>query len=68
VIAVEALRIFEGERPLVDLSFTINESLALVGQSGSGKSLTLKALLGLLPSNLKMQLEKRRDQIPDLCL
>ncbi len=45
------------ERSLVDISFEIASSLALVGQSGSGKSLTLKALLGLLPSNLTATLD-----------
>ena len=45
------------EKKLVNISFEIDHSLALVGQSGSGKSLTLKALLGLLPSNLKAQLD-----------
>lgn len=42
---------------VVELSFKITSSLALVGQSGSGKSLTLKALLGLLPSTLKSSLD-----------
>ena len=51
------LQIESDDKKLVDISFAIEHSLALVGQSGSGKSLTLKALLGLLPSNLKMQLE-----------
>ncbi|MEA3455203.1 MAG: ATP-binding cassette domain-containing protein [Campylobacterota bacterium] len=45
------------EKRLVDISFEITKSLALVGQSGSGKSLTLKALLGLLPSNLRSSIE-----------
>lgn len=45
------------EKTLVDISFDINSSLALVGQSGSGKSLTLKALLGMLPSSMKCLLE-----------
>lgn len=43
---------------LVDISFDIVNSLALVGQSGSGKSLTLKALLGMLPSSMKFELEQ----------
>ena len=41
----------------MDIRFQINHSLALVGQSGSGKSLTLKALLGMLPSTLKATLD-----------
>ncbi len=42
---------------LVDINFKINRSLALVGQSGSGKSLSLKALLGMLPSTMESTLE-----------
>ncbi|MEA3418478.1 MAG: ATP-binding cassette domain-containing protein [Campylobacterota bacterium] len=54
------------EKRLVDISFEIRKSLALVGQSGSGKSLTLKALLGLLSSNLKgsMEVESSFELIP----
>ncbi len=57
MIHIRRLRIRSDERPLVDLSFTIHHSLALVGQSGSGKSLTLKALIGMLPSNLHSEME-----------
>ncbi|MBU1657831.1 ATP-binding cassette domain-containing protein [bacterium] len=42
---------------LVDINLRITSSLALVGQSGSGKSLTLKALLGMLPKAMKCELE-----------
>ncbi len=51
------LKIFDNEKALVDISFEIENSFALVGQSGSGKSLTLKALLGMLPSNLTSKLQ-----------
>jgi len=57
MIAIRKLRIQKGSEPLVDLAFEIGDSLALVGQSGSGKSLTLKALIGMLPSNLHLELE-----------
>ncbi len=51
-LQVKELKIFDDKKALVDISFTIKNSFVLVGQSGSGKSLTLKALLGMLPSNL----------------
>jgi peptide/nickel transport system ATP-binding protein len=49
---VKKLLIKDGDKVLVDISFKIDDSFALVGQSGSGKSLTLKAILGMLPNNL----------------
>jgi len=53
---VSKLFITLSDKVLVDISFTIRSSLALVGQSGSGKSLTLKALLGMLPSGMECEL------------
>jgi len=49
------------EKNLVDIGFEIKNSLALVGQSGSGKSLTLKALLNMLPQDMKSELEVNSD-------
>jgi len=54
---IEKLYISYQNSALVDISFDINESLALVGQSGSGKSLSLKALLGMLPESMMLQLD-----------
>ena len=54
---VKRLEITHNETVLVDISFQIASTLALVGQSGSGKSLTLKALLNMLPSNLTYTLD-----------
>ena len=54
---IERLSINDGSKKLVDIAFEIKHSLGLVGQSGSGKSLTLKALLGMLPKNLQAQIE-----------
>lgn len=55
--SIEKLVIQHQGKTLVDISFEIREAFALVGQSGSGKSLTLKALLGMLPQNLTHTLE-----------
>ena len=57
MIKIKKLLIKSDSKTLVDLAFNIENSLALVGQSGSGKSLTLKALLGMLPQNLKLTLD-----------
>ena len=49
---ISKLHISLKENTLVDVNFLINKSLALVGQSGSGKSLSIKALLGMLPREM----------------
>ena len=56
VLSVQGLtvsvRTEAGDRPLVqDLSFTLHrgETLAIAGESGSGKSITSLAIMGLLP-------------------
>ena len=54
---INKLKITLDDRVLVDINFSIVSSLALVGQSGSGKSLTLKALLGMLPSSMECELD-----------
>lgn len=54
---IKALRIGIENALLVDIAFNIERSLALVGQSGSGKSLTLKALLGMLPESMQLHLD-----------
>ncbi len=56
-INIKNLEIKSDKRKLVNISFDINDSTALIGESGSGKSLTLKALLNLLPSNLNVKKE-----------
>jgi peptide/nickel transport system ATP-binding protein len=54
VLKINKLKISSAHKQLVDISFDIKDSIALIGESGSGKSLTLKALLNLLPSTLKV--------------
>jgi len=56
-MTIEKLHIQYQNKTLVDISFEINKSLALVGQSGSGKSLSLKALLGMLPDSMNLELQ-----------
>ena len=54
MLKINKLKISSPNKQLVDISFDIKDSIALIGESGSGKSLTLKALLNLLPSTLKV--------------
>jgi len=58
---IKKLHIFDENKKLVDLCLDIHSSTALIGQSGSGKSLTLKSILKLLPSNLKVKCEMDSD-------
>lgn len=57
VVDIKNLNISTNESSLVDISFKIENSTALIGQSGSGKSLTLKSMLNLLPSNLNLKFD-----------
>ena len=57
----ERLRIRNGNEVLVDVRFSFHNSFALIGESGSGKSLTLKALLGMLPHNLDVEFVDAQD-------
>jgi len=50
---------------LVDIAFDIKTSTALIGESGSGKSITIKALLDMLPSNLEMNIDYESDFLLD---
>jgi peptide/nickel transport system ATP-binding protein len=51
------LKISTNEKKLVDISFSFEKSFALIGESGSGKSLTLKALLKMLPNSLHVKMD-----------
>ena len=55
MININSLKISSKDKKLVDISLKIDSSLALIGESGSGKSLTLKAVLNLLPKSLKIE-------------
>ena len=52
MLNIKTLSVSTNLTKLIDVSFTISSSTALVGQSGSGKSLILKSILKLLPNNL----------------
>jgi len=56
-ININKLKISIDNKELVNISFDIDESTALIGESGSGKSLTLKAILNLLPSFMNVEKE-----------
>ena len=55
MINIKKIKIDSADKNLVDISFKIENSTALIGESGSGKSLTLKALLNLLPKNFNVE-------------
>jgi len=61
LIEIKKLKISSNSKNLVDITFTINNSLALIGESGSGKSLTLKAILNLLPNSLFFEKDIKSD-------
>jgi len=51
------LKIEVNDKKLVDISFSFKNSFALIGESGSGKSLSLKAFLGMLPKELRVEID-----------
>jgi peptide/nickel transport system ATP-binding protein len=57
LIKVEKIHIDDGQKSLLDISFAFENSLAIIGESGSGKSLSLKAILNLLPQKLSCEVE-----------
>ena len=61
MVEIKELKIESKDKILVDIFFNINHRTALVGQSGSGKSLTLKALLGMLPKSLNSKIDINSD-------
>jgi len=58
---INKLKIDLNDKTLVDIGFEIKSSLALVGQSGSGKSLSIKALLNMLPKSMNKELNVDAD-------
>ncbi|WAL65547.1 ABC transporter ATP-binding protein [Amycolatopsis cynarae] len=55
-VGVRGLSVLAGDVPLVrDVSFELGEGerVGLIGESGSGKSLTASAIMGLLPEGLR---------------
>jgi peptide/nickel transport system ATP-binding protein len=56
-VKINKLKISLGGETLVDISLTIESSLGLVGRSGSGKSLTLKAHVDMTPRSMIVEKE-----------
>ncbi|WP_410614510.1 ABC transporter ATP-binding protein [Amycolatopsis sp. lyj-109] len=64
LLEVENLTVHSGDRTLLDdVSFTVDagERVGLIGASGSGKSLTALAVLGLLPDGMTVRGSVRLD-------
>ncbi|MCS3444464.1 ATP-binding cassette domain-containing protein [Microbacterium phyllosphaerae] len=60
-LELEGLRIDFGGAPVVDgvsMSVARGECVAIVGESGAGKSLTARALLGLTPANARVRFDR----------
>ncbi|WP_435745513.1 ATP-binding cassette domain-containing protein [Microbacterium sp. PMB16] len=60
-LEVHGLRIsFDGTPVVDDVSFTVapGECVAIVGESGAGKSLTARALLGLTPADAAVRVDR----------
>ena len=68
LLAVENLRVTApgGQTILHDVSFTLErgETLGMAGESGSGKTMTALALMGLLPATMVVQGRMRLDGVP----
>lgn len=58
VLSIRNLKVFSGEREIIhgiDLDIAQGERFGLIGESGSGKSLTCLATMGLLPHGLRAE-------------
>ncbi|MEH6376965.1 ATP-binding cassette domain-containing protein, partial [Streptomyces sp. KLMMK] len=67
LLEVEGLTVHAGDRPLVrGVGFTVDrgERVGIIGESGSGKTLTALALLGLLGEGLRAGGGARLDGVP----
>ena len=58
-LSVQIIKQKQKHHILRDISFSVrrNETLALLGESGSGKTITALALLGLLPENMSSNIK-----------
>lgn len=68
MLEVDGLCVAAGELPLVsDVSFTVGggERVGLIGESGSGKSLTASAVFGLLPDDVTAAGSVRLDGVDE---
>lgn len=61
IVNINKLKIKLKKDTLLDLNFNITNNTALIGESGSGKSLTLKTILNLLPQNLSADFDYTSD-------
>ena len=58
---IKYLKIYNEEKTFVEINDLVIDKTALIGESGSGKSITLKALLNLLPNKFKSEIKLNFD-------
>ena len=52
IVRIDNLSVIDSRRYLlrdISLSLNLGSSLAFIGESGSGKTMTIKSILGILP-------------------
>ena len=58
IVRIDNLSVIDNRRYLlrdISLSLQLGSSLAFIGESGSGKTMTIKSILGILPDDTEVE-------------